>query len=129
MHEPNCFRCLKSGHWAKDCPGNQQTGGLTQVRFDSFFETSRHVRNINRSVEETKSEQARQSSQIKDMQSQIQKVGDRLDTFASNAGSQLKDFKRLLTGRNTRKKQKQKHNDDSDDEEEKRKKKKMNLSG
>ena len=103
MHEPNCFKCLKAGHWAKDCPENQQTGGLTQVRFDSFFENSRHVRNINRSVEETKSEQIRQGSQMKDMQGQIQKVGGRLDTFASNADSQLKDIKRLLTGGNTRK--------------------------
>ena len=23
MHEPNCFKCLKTGHWAKNCPGYQ----------------------------------------------------------------------------------------------------------
>ena len=96
----------------------QRAGEITQAHFDSFLENSRHVRKINRSVEKTKREQIRQSSQVKDMQCQIQNVGGRLDTFASNAHGQLKD-KRLLTGGDTRKKQKPKHNDDSDDGEEK----------
>ena len=52
-HEPNCFKYLKTGHGAKDCPGNQQTGKTTQVHSDSSFENSRRVRKNNRSVEET----------------------------------------------------------------------------
>ena len=88
------------------------------MQFDGFFENSRRMRNIHRSVEETKSEQARQNSQMKEMQHQIQNVGGKLDTFASNADSQLKDIKQLLMGGNARKKQKQRHNEGSDDEEE-----------
>ena len=35
------------------CPGNQQTGKTAQAHLDIFFENSRRVRKINRSVEET----------------------------------------------------------------------------
>ena len=77
------------------------------MQFDGFFENSRRVRNIHRSVEETKSEQTRQNSQMKDMQHQIQSVGGKLDTFASNADSQLRDIKKMLMGGNARKKQMQ----------------------